>query len=151
MSIKIASAVILYNPNEKLYQNISSYIDEIDILFLIDNSDEKAKMVSVVENEWGKKIRYVCLDGNKGVAYALNVALQMANGYDYLMTMDQDTSFLKGMMRKYKAKICEYAKNDQKIVSFGCEWEGNSKENIKYPTKLITSANVVNIKVANKA
>ena len=40
MCIRVAATVILYNPDEiSLLLNISSYINDVDKLYVIDNSD----------------------------------------------------------------------------------------------------------------
>lgn len=36
--MKLAGVVVLYNPDQKVLDNISSYIDELDVLYLVDNS-----------------------------------------------------------------------------------------------------------------
>ena len=37
--MKLAGVVVLYNPDQKVLDNISSYIDELDVLYLVDNSN----------------------------------------------------------------------------------------------------------------
>lgn len=39
MSLSIAGVVILYNPDESVYKNISSYAPYIQKLYIIDNSE----------------------------------------------------------------------------------------------------------------
>ncbi len=39
--ISIAGVVVLYNPDESVVNNIQSYIQDIEILFVVDNSEEK--------------------------------------------------------------------------------------------------------------
>ena len=38
-NIRIAGVVVLYNPNPVVIENIKSYINEIEYLFAIDNSE----------------------------------------------------------------------------------------------------------------
>ena len=37
-SVKIAGVVVLYNPDDNVRTNIDSYINELDILYVVDNS-----------------------------------------------------------------------------------------------------------------
>ena len=38
--MKLAGVVVLYNPDQKVIQNITSYINEVDVLYLVDNSSK---------------------------------------------------------------------------------------------------------------
>jgi rhamnosyltransferase len=88
----VAGSVILYNSEERVVQNIATYIDQIDHLFVVDNSDtpnpQLIKAIQTLPN-----ITYVACNGNKGVAYALNRAAEAAvqGGYRFLLTMDDDS------------------------------------------------------------
>lgn len=47
---KIAGVVILYNPEENVYANIMTYIDSLDILYIVDNSeDEKINIIEKIK------------------------------------------------------------------------------------------------------
>ena len=37
---KIAAVTVLYNPTKKIIQNISGYIDKVDKVYVIDNSND---------------------------------------------------------------------------------------------------------------
>ena len=70
--MNIAGVVVLYNQSIlELIKNISTYIDELDILYVFDNSD-----VTVInENDiinFSNKIVYISHGENKGIAFALN-------------------------------------------------------------------------------
>jgi len=91
---KIAGVVVIYNPNESVLHNIDSYKKYVDHLFVVDNSEKKNEAVisSILHDE---KCEYIDNDGNAGVASALNVGARKAisSGADWLLTMDQDSSF----------------------------------------------------------
>ena len=38
--VLVAGAVVLYNPTDEDIKNIDSYIDDIDILYVMDNSKD---------------------------------------------------------------------------------------------------------------
>ncbi|ADL50382.1 glycosyltransferase family 2 protein [Clostridium cellulovorans] len=89
---KIAAVVVLYNPTNNILDNIKSYINEVEILYAIDNSDkENRKLIGEIKNI--EKVKYISLNGNRGIAKALNVGAEAAleQGFSWLLTMDQDS------------------------------------------------------------
>ena len=38
--MKLAGVVVLYKKDKKVIQNITSYINEVDVLYLVDNSSK---------------------------------------------------------------------------------------------------------------
>jgi rhamnosyltransferase len=97
--MKIAGAVVLYNPNINVVDNITSYITQIDILYVLDNS-EKINNRVVVELKKNKNVKYIDNNGNLGIGVALNIAAKLAinEKYKYLLTMDQDSSAAPDMI-----------------------------------------------------
>ena len=89
---KTGGVVVLYNPNIKeTLSNIQTYINDLDILICIDNSNEShEKYLAEIP-----KITYIALGQNKGVSYALNLGCQKLIDMDcgILFTFDQDTFF----------------------------------------------------------
>lgn len=89
---KIAGIVVLFNPDECVLQNIRTYANQVDILLAVDNSDsprrEFVESLASVSN-----LQYSHLGGNQGIATALNAGAVKASdlGYDFLLTMDQDS------------------------------------------------------------
>jgi rhamnosyltransferase len=97
--IKIAGVVTLYKPTQKIIDNINSYINDLDILFVVDNSDKKEiTIINALKSQ--KKIYYINNHGNQGIANALNVGAQKAieNGYDWLFTIDLDSKVSQKMI-----------------------------------------------------
>lgn len=98
-SYKVAGIVVLFNPNEDVITNINSYIDEIDILFAVDNSEEVYPAI-VNQIKQMEKVKFISNNGNFGIARALNVGAEEASkgGYDFLLTMDQDSKAPENMV-----------------------------------------------------
>lgn len=94
MSYKIAGVVVLYNPDDGLISNVDSYIDGIDVLFAVDNSD-KANEDRLVMLKNKPKVVYIKNPSNLGIAEALNIGALAAIGqsFDFILTMDQDSGF----------------------------------------------------------
>jgi rhamnosyltransferase len=105
---KIAGVVVLYHPDEKVIQNINTYIKDIDILYAVDNSEKRNdKIISEIKGI--DKVVYVDNKGNKGIAYAQNRGANRAikAGYEWLLTMDQDSSASYNMI----LLLAEYIEN----------------------------------------
>lgn len=99
----INGVVVLYNPHsESVINNISSYIKYLDKLLIIDNSEYKdIRITDYYYNN--SKVTYNYLGGNHGIAYALNKGIDFAkeNNAEWLLTMDQDSSFLNDDFSKF--------------------------------------------------
>lgn len=149
--MKLAGVVVWYNPSIEDIKNIETYIDELDKLYILDNSAKKQnqKLKKV------KKIEYIFNNGNIGIAKALNIAAQKAikEGYDFLLTMDQDSKFKKGDLKKLK-EIAN-TKNLKKVGIIS-PWHNTKlklekpKEKIDYPLDVMTSGNLLNLDIYQK-
>lgn len=91
--MKILCVLLSYYPNEELIKkNLCAYIDYVDKIIIWENTPlYDRERYRFVNNE---KIEYIGADFNS-ISRALNYAAQyaIANKYDYLLTMDQDSVF----------------------------------------------------------
>lgn len=96
--MKLAGVVVLYYPDKDTVENISSYIDKLDILYAVDNSPSDNSAMFLNE-----KIKYLPNFENLGVAKALNIGAKnaTADGYEWLLTMDQDSHFSQNSMDRF--------------------------------------------------
>jgi len=147
--MKLAGTVILFNPPENVFTHIDSYIDEIDCLYIFDNTPHKT---IEVPTEIKRKSQYFHTGENEGIAKKLNEAMRLAlaAGYDYLLTMDQDSFFNENDLGKYKQLITDTLERER-ISMFGIRYyelkDGESK-NPCLNKLLITSGAVINLKIA---
>lgn len=149
--MKISGTVILYNPTEIALKNIQTYLHAIDKLYIFDNSIEKSILIPP---EILIKSNYYHDGENQGIAKRLNQAINYSknDGFDFLLTMDQDSSFSEIHLMNY----LDFIKNENKkntISMFGVRYYENKKENNKketYNEILITSGSIVNVKTAVK-
>ena len=129
MKMKLAGAVILYNPPENIIENILTYINDIEKLYIFDNSHQKK---IIIPDKILNKSEYFHSGNNEGIARRLNQAMANAkkDGYDYLLTMDQDSSFKKGELEIYKQLINE--ENDKPLISmYGVRYFELNKFNVE--------------------
>lgn len=147
--VKIAGVVTLYNPTDDDISNINTYIDDIERLYIVDNTEGKDNENRIPKN---KKIKYIFKNENVGVATALNIGAHLAieEGYKYLLTMDQDTKFKPGVMDKLKEAINKF---DMSKIGIVTPWQTTKMrlneidDEYDYPPEVMTSGNILNLDV----
>jgi rhamnosyltransferase len=115
--LNVAAVVVLYNPEDNVYENILSYIDQVDVVYAVDNSEgNSATSVLIRKNE---KIVYLPNGRNLGIATALNIGAGRGvdDGYDYLLTMDQDSSATPGMVQSMLECLRHHNGSEVGIIS----------------------------------
>jgi rhamnosyltransferase len=149
-----AGTIILYNPNlHDVINNIKSYVNDIDLLLAIDNSENidpgiKGKLTEAFSN-----LIYLANSQNYGIASALNQAAQIAIDmkYSWLLTMDQDSFFEKGMAKKYISTAETIQSN--KVAMFTCNIllkngkRSSSLTNIEKVDLAQTSGSLLNLSI----
>lgn len=147
---KIAGVVIAYFPDlSKLIRNIDTYIDHIEQLFIVFNSPATNDVVNLLTEKYST-IRVIVNEKNIGIASALNqTALKAINlGYDWLLTMDQDSRFSSD--HYFEA----FGKSEMKNVAIFCPTPDsqfrNTSNNFNETEEVltvITSGNLLNLSI----
>lgn len=158
---KTICVLVLYNPNMQLLQKvISSIIDQVDLLYISDNSTDLIDITGVLSNH--NKIKYEKMPGNIGIAAAQNFGIDYAinNGFEYLYYLDQDSISPKDIIKKLKSVYTDSIVKDNKIGAVGPrpfnrnenkEYRGSVKKgkvishNITEVTELISSASLIKV------
>jgi len=109
---KIAAVVLLFYPSEGVLSHIESYRKQVECLYVVDNTDKEDLSVSIKETLLAlPNVSLIHQYENIGVAKALNLALHTAKkeGYDWLLTMDQDSWFNINELSNYLVhfSVCE--------------------------------------------
>ena len=149
--VLVAGAVVLYNPTDEDIKNIDSYIDDIDILYVMDNSKDNNES-RLPKN---KKIVYIFNNDNLGIGTPLNKAADLAreSNYEWLLTMDQDTKFQPNVIKEIRKRIVNEDKSKVAIVT---PWHNTklkvekSKDKTDHPLDVMTSGNFVNLDIHKK-
>ena len=147
--MKISSVTILYNFNESVLENIKTYQNFVDEVILIDNSDSREYFEKY--KEFLKQYTYISMNGNVGIAKALNCGLNYSKekGYNWTLTMDQDTYLENDIIEQYKKVIKQ--NYDEKIVILSPVYKFDRVktkkfEGVKEVNYVMQSANLVNLK-----
>lgn len=155
--IKYAGVVVLYNPDEQVLDNISSYIKYLDRLYLIDNSEEYGF-------EFGDRVQkkfldgnfeYINMKGNKGIASALNIGIEKASrdGFNWILTMDQDSAFSTNIIAVYDKYLQKYDCENVAILSPYYK-TGRNEERVQGEFEQVywtmQSANLINLNIFSR-
>jgi rhamnosyltransferase len=147
--MNIAGVVILYHPDlELLSVNIQTYVSGLKQLYVYDNSETKTPGIEEALTKINPSIQYKFFNSNEGIAKRLNQAMDQAalNQYDYLLTMDQDSSFKAGDFEKYKTLIQASAYNHVAQFGVNCQPDFTQpKEQPEEALTLITSGSILNL------
>ncbi len=150
--MNIAGVVILYHPDiEQLSDNIQTYLNGLKQLYVYDNSESKTPGLEEALLKLHPSIQYHYFNANEGIAKRLNQAIAQAtlNQYDFLLTMDQDSSFKDGDFDKYKLSI--QSSGDSNVAQFGVNCQPDftqPKEQPEEALTLITSGSILNVSLA---
>lgn len=151
--MKLAGIITLYHPDKNVLSNIETFLNQLDILYVLDNTENPDVSTREMFSEIGK-VEYKAFGGNMGIAYAMNYALKAVKGYDFLLTMDQDSYFLPGMMAKYKQKVEEQEKiNPQKAGVYSVNFDPRVDAVVPGCKKIdvaITSGSMIPVDIATK-
>lgn len=105
-NIKIAAVIVLYNPDiNRLEENISAVIGQIDMLVLVDNGSNN---IQKVEKKYAGNaaIHIIKNSKNQGIAKALNQGICLCSQEcKWVLTLDQDSVVPENLMSEYKKYI----------------------------------------------
>ena len=153
--MKIASCVVLYNPNEEIFANIQTYLPLVETLYVMDNSTKEIPFLQKIKEI--SKVKYISLNGNKGIAQALKSAADaaIADGFDFLLTMDQDSKFPTEDFEYIKTYLSTEEIKNVGIVGINYKNNGtvkgfkltdNPNKNLVIDVKtIITSGSIINL------
>ncbi|HBI62343.1 MAG TPA: glycosyl transferase family 2 [Lachnospiraceae bacterium] len=95
----IAIGVVLYNPDsiERVRLCLQSVKKQADKIYIFDNSTQD------MELGFDTDVVYKSENENRGIAHALNQIMEMAeaDGYDWVVTMDQDSILSDGIIEDF--------------------------------------------------
>ncbi len=153
--MKLAVTVVLYQPDADVVKHIATYVGCTNHLYVIDNSTSVNFDVVHALQKY-PQVHYISMDGNKGIAAALNVGIRQAmqDGMEYLMTMDQDSCFSKDVLERYLKEAEEVFTQNPKAAMTGIYYDGypmkEPGKDIEVADELITSGMIMRLSVAEK-
>lgn len=90
----IITGIITYNPNLNiLKQNIISIANQCSKIVIVDNASKNITAIKEFVKNYDKKIEIICNSTNRGIAEALNQAMNygITQEYEWMLSLDQDS------------------------------------------------------------
>jgi len=146
MNNRVLTIVVTYTPSrELLKKNISAIIDDVDWILIWENTPEGEKLQ--YRYICDSKVEY-CGDGINSISHALNYAWKYAeiNGYDYLLTMDQDSVW--DDFKTYRKKVMSYIDKSDRVLGPNAYYSSINK--LVECDHIITSGMLLKIDTINK-
>jgi rhamnosyltransferase len=142
--LKIACILVTYNPNITiLKQAISSIIDQVDILIIVDNSTNNIALRELVPI----RVSILKMNANIGIAAAQNNGIKflISNGITHVLFLDQDSIVPSNLVALLLSDLSflQNAKNIH-VGAIGPSITSRSN-NRKYPVKSMSTFNDMNI------
>lgn len=99
MQGRTAAVVVLYRPDRSVLENLESYVDQVGAVYAVDNSEQPDPGFVAALSRF-PDVTYLANGRNLGIATALNIGGRAASeaGFDWLLTMDQDSTATPGMV-----------------------------------------------------
>lgn len=161
---KVAAIIISYNPDNNLLDSVNLLINQVDKIIIVDNGSEsqKKKNINLIKDIDNKKIEVIFNEENLGIATALNIGVKEAlnQGYNWILTMDQDSKSSSNMVEKMlevyntideseRKEILSIFPNfvDERIQSIE---ENSNMNSYEYVDADITSGNLLRAEVFDK-
>lgn len=147
--MNIAGVVILYHPDiTKTIEYINSYASQLNKLYIFDNSAQPCMFISKDLADLKISIEYISTGTNEGISKRLNKAVEKAlqEGYDFLLTMDQDSGFEQDVFEQYLRLVDNYNKDN--VAQFGVNCDPKHIPVSDIPLNLdslITSGTILNL------
>jgi rhamnosyltransferase len=147
----LAAVVIMYHPEDRFIDNIYTYLDFIDKLYIIDNTEVHNEHCFSRLKENGKVV--ILADGvNHGIAEALNIACEKGceEGFNWMLTMDQDSYFEKAVLDNYILEVTAFEHKDE-VAVFGLPYDKDFLAKVPASQtyidveSLITSGSLINL------
>lgn len=161
MMCKVAAIIVSYNPDSNLFDSINLLLNQVEKVIIVDNGS-KEKYIKYIKSINEDKIEIILNKENLGIATALNIGVRKAleNGYEWILTMDQDSKASPDMVKKmfnvYNSINREERKDilsifpnfvDERIQSIE---ENSNMNSYEYVDADITSGNLLRKEVFEK-
>lgn len=147
---KIAGVVIVYFPDvNKLIFNIDTYIDQIEHLFIVFNSAVSTDIIEKFKHKYSK-IQLIINKNNIGIASALNqMALKsLDQGYEWLLTMDQDSYFQTDhFFEAFRKSAVKNVAIFSPATGLSSQFSADKTYDTEEVLNVITSGNLLNLKI----
>ena len=161
---KVVAIIVSYNPDKNLLDSVNLLISQVEKIIIVDNGsiEAKRKDISSIKDIDNERIEVIFNEENLGIATALNIGVREAlkQGFNWILTMDQDSKASKDMVEKMFEVYNNIDEKERKSIlsifpNFVDERIQSIEENLvmntyEYVDADITSGNLVKAEVFDK-
>lgn len=93
-ALNTCAVVVAYHPDAEFETRLERVLSQVACLLVVDNTPEPIVLSDVLRVTWASRLHWISNAKNKGIAAAINqgLAFAAAQGYSWLLTLDQDSS-----------------------------------------------------------
>ena len=115
----ICAIVVLYETKLEEYKNILSYYNQVDFVYILDNSKESHEDIILKLLSKKYNYRYIHFPENIGLCKALNYGMKMAkkNQFEWALLMDSDSYVKNDIIALYKDFLKKREDNKIAVLS----------------------------------
>ncbi|MGH9561898.1 MAG: glycosyltransferase family 2 protein [Terracidiphilus sp.] len=116
----IAAIIVLYYPGrDALNRLLRSVIDQVDMVFLVDNTPAPSQDVVMLAAKFAPRANYIPLKENLGIAAAQNVGIEksVAAGCSHVLLLDQDSALHGGMVEGLLAAEAALLRDGKEVAA----------------------------------
>ncbi|WP_243076979.1 glycosyltransferase family 2 protein [Microbacterium sp. SS28] len=105
-----AGVVLAYNPEPEILVNVKLLSQQVDRVYVVDNSSEQASNGVLAELALDPSVRLLPQGENVGVAAGFNAGMRAAldHGYDDVWIFDQDSTVTEGMLARLRTARAQF-------------------------------------------
>lgn len=118
-NLRSLAAIVTYNPViDRFRENISRLSEQISYIVVVDNGSDNIRDIEKIVSSFDA----VCLKNKKNLGISQALAQIMAygnsNNFDWVLTLDQDSVIMPGLVKAYeKAALCD---KNRDVAMFTC-------------------------------
>lgn len=150
----IGAVIITYNPNiERLSENLTHICCQVDKLLIVDNNSKNVSEIEKLQQNYNFELKQN--EQNEGISINLNLAIRYYSnlGFEWLLTLDQDSICDFNLIKEYKDVLRNCNKNLVSLCPQIIDMNLNDifiKKDNEEVTQCITSGNLINISFIKK-
>jgi rhamnosyltransferase len=105
--IKVLAIVVSYNGGSRTIETVKALREQVSHVHVVDNGSRDDSLQQLRMLSPSQSISMTLLEQNVGIAAALNVGMRVARdaGFQWVLTMDQDSTIGPGMIAAYAAVL----------------------------------------------
>lgn len=107
LTMRVAAVIVTFNPDiERLCENLKAASPQVGKILIVDNGSVNTDKFDGLDS-----VSYIKSLSNMGIAWALNRAFEWAheNGFNWLLTLDQDSVIESDYVKKMTRWIADHA------------------------------------------